>query len=127
MDYFFFFLFHIRVQPINNVVIISDEQQRDSAICIHGYALSPNHPLPCRLLHNIEQSSLCYTISPCWLSILNIAVCPCQSQTLLSVPLENVLILPLGAMKLCHKPEESRFSYLFFTWTQIVLNHTMSW
>ena len=36
---------------------------------------------PFRLLHNTEQSSLCYTVSPCWLSILNIAVCTCQSQT----------------------------------------------
>ena len=26
------------------------------------------------LLHNVEQSSLCYTVGPCWLSILNIAV-----------------------------------------------------
>ena len=31
-----------------------------------------------RLLQNIEQSSLCYIVSPCWLSILNIAVCTCQ-------------------------------------------------
>ena len=31
--------------------------------------------------HNIEQSSLCYTVGPCWLSILNTAVCTCQSQT----------------------------------------------
>ena len=28
-----------------------------------------------------EQSSLCYTIGPCWLSILYIVVCICQSQT----------------------------------------------
>ena len=35
------------------------------------------------LLHNIEQSSLCYTVGPCWFSILNIAdilyICPFQS------------------------------------------------
>ena len=31
----------------------------------------PQTPLPSRLLHNIEQSSLCYTVGPCWLSILN--------------------------------------------------------
>ena len=42
------------------------------------------------------------------------------SSVSMSVPnslivfLENVLILPLGAMKLCHKCEESRFGYLFF-------------
>ena len=30
---------------------------------------------PFRLLQNIEQSSLCYTVGPCGLSILNIARC----------------------------------------------------
>lgn len=43
---------------------------------------------------------------------------------------EHVLILPLGAMKLCYKYEESRFGYLSFTeaysvnlvLAQIVLN-----
>ena len=30
---------------------------------------------PFRLLQNIEQSSLCYTVDPCWLSILNKALC----------------------------------------------------
>ena len=34
-----------------------------------------------RLLQNIEWSFLCYTVGPCWLSILNVAVCTCQSQT----------------------------------------------
>ena len=36
---------------------------------------------PFRLLQSIEQSSLFYTVGPCWLSILNIPVCTCQSQT----------------------------------------------
>ena len=36
---------------------------------------------PFRLLQNIEQSSLCYTVSFCWLSILNIAAYTCQFQT----------------------------------------------
>ena len=56
----------------NNVVIVSGEQKRDSArlTCIHS---SPT-PLPSRLPHNIEQSSICYTAAPWWLSILNIAV-----------------------------------------------------
>ena len=30
--------------------------------------------LPFRLLNNVEQSSLSYTIGPCWSSFLNIAV-----------------------------------------------------
>ena len=37
---------------------------------------------PIKLLHNIEQSSLCYSVGPCWLSILNKAVCTCQHQFL---------------------------------------------
>ena len=28
---------------------------------------------------SIEQSSLCYAVGPCWLSILNIGVCPMPS------------------------------------------------
>ena len=36
---------------------------------------------PCSLLQSIEPSSLYYTVGPCWLSILNIAVCICESQT----------------------------------------------
>ena len=33
------------------------------------------------LLQNTEQSSMCYTVGPCGLSILNIAVWTCQTQT----------------------------------------------
>ena len=38
-------------------------------------------PLSARLPLDAEQSSLCYTVGPCWLSILNIAVCTSPSQT----------------------------------------------
>ena len=58
---------------MNNVGIVSGGQQRDSAIYIHVTILL-QAPLPSRLPHNIEQSSLCYTVGPCWLSILNTAV-----------------------------------------------------
>ena len=44
------------------------------ALYIH-VSIFPQVPLPSRLPHNIEQSSMCYTVGPCWLSILNIAVC----------------------------------------------------
>ena len=74
------FLFYIGVYPINNVVTVSGAQQSDSAIRIH-VSILPQTPLPSRLPHNIEKSSLCYAVGPCWLSILNIAVCTCQSQT----------------------------------------------
>ena len=59
----------------------------------HDWATSHTHTLfqiifLFRLLQNIEQSSLCYTEGPCWLSILNIEVCTCESQTPgLSLPL----------------------------------------
>ena len=33
----------------------------------------PQTPLPSRLPYHIEQNCLCYTVGPCWLSILNIA------------------------------------------------------
>ena len=64
-----------------NVVIVSGEQGRDSAIHIH-VSILPQTPLPCRLPHNTEQSSVYYMVGPHWLSILNIAVCTCPSRTL---------------------------------------------
>ena len=74
------FLFYIGVYLINNVVLVIGVQQSDSVRHIHVFILF--HILfPFRWLQNIEQSSLCYTLGPCWLSILNIAVCTCQSQT----------------------------------------------
>ena len=65
---------------MNNVVLVSGVQQSDSVIHIHVSILF-QILFPFRLLHNIEQSSQCYTVGPCWLSILNIAVCTRQSQT----------------------------------------------
>ena len=50
-------------------MIVLGGQQRDSAIHIHVSILSQT-PLPSRLPHNIEQSSLCYTVGPCWLKFL---------------------------------------------------------
>ena len=45
--------------------------------CIYSFSNSFSF----RLLHNIEQRSLCYTAGPCWLFILNTAVCACQCKT----------------------------------------------
>ena len=58
---------------INNVVLVSGVQQSDSVIHIHVSILF-RILFPFRLLQNIEPSSLSYTVGPCWLSILNIAV-----------------------------------------------------
>ena len=38
-------------QPINNVVIVSVERQRDPAICVH-VSILPQTPFPSRLSHN---------------------------------------------------------------------------
>ena len=50
---------------INNVVLVSGVQQSDSVIHIRISILFPIL-FPFRLLYNIEQSSLCYTVGPCW-------------------------------------------------------------
>ena len=55
---------------INNVVIVSGVEQSDSVIHIHVSILF-QIAFPFRLFHNVEQSSLCYAVGPCWLSILN--------------------------------------------------------
>ena len=56
---------------IYNVVLFSGVQENDSVIHIYTSILFQILS-PIRLLHNIEQSSLCYTVGPCLLSILNI-------------------------------------------------------
>ena len=61
-------------------MLVSGVQQSDSVIHIHVSILF-KILFPFRLLHSIEQSSLCSTVGPCWLSILNTAVCTCQSHT----------------------------------------------
>ena len=64
---------------MNNVVTVPGEQRRDSATHTHASIL-PQTPLPWRLPYNVEQSSLYSTAGPCWLSILNTAVCGCPFQ-----------------------------------------------
>ena len=64
---------------MNNVVIASVEQRRDSAIHIHVSFLL-QAPLPSGQPHNIEQSTMCCIIVP-WLFILSIAAYACLPQT----------------------------------------------
>ena len=54
---------------ITNVVLVSRVQQSDSVTHLHVYILL-QILFPLKLLQNIEQSSLCYTVGPCWLSII---------------------------------------------------------
>ena len=60
------------VELINSVLLVSGTQQSKSVIHIHVSILQLFFLF--RFLQSIEQSSLCYTIGPFWLSILNRAV-----------------------------------------------------
>ena len=71
--YFLNFLLYIGAQFINNVMLVSGIQQSDSILHIH-VPIFFQILFPFRLLDNIEQSSLRYTVGPCWLSFLNKAV-----------------------------------------------------
>ena len=72
---------------INNVVIVSGEQRRGSAIHIH-VSILPQGPLPSRLPHDIEQSFMCYSAGPCCLPILNIAESYIISELIFSLSLD---------------------------------------
>ena len=50
---------------INNVVLVFSVQQSDSLIYV---SILFQILFPFRLLENIKQSSLCYTVGPCWAS-----------------------------------------------------------
>ena len=90
--FFFTFYFVLGYSELTKNVIVTDEQQRDSVIHVH-VSILPQTPLPSKLPHKFEQSSLCFREGPCCLSILNIAVCASPSQTsYLSFP----LVLPPG-------------------------------
>ena len=54
-------------------MIVSGRQQRDSPTHIHVSILTQT-PLPSRLPHNIEQSSLGYTVGLVGYPFLNVAV-----------------------------------------------------
>ena len=93
---FFCFYFILEYQYfilINNVVLVSGVQPSDSVLHIPVSSLF-QILFPFTLLQNIEQSSLCYTVGPCWLCVLNIAVCTCQSQT------PNLSFPPLPASRI---------------------------
>ena len=78
------FLFCIGVQAwLYNVVIVSDGQQRHSAIHIH-VSILPQTPLPSRLPHNTEQTSLCYTGGPFWSFIWHSKFCG-KSTTIIAL------------------------------------------
>ena len=94
--------FNFISEPVNNAVIVSRGQQRDSAAQIH-VSILPQTPLPSKLPYNAEQTSLCCTVGPCLSSILN-TVWTSWSQTL--YPL-SLILLPCN-----HKEKASLASSL---------------
>ena len=95
-------------------------------------------PFPYRSLQNIEYSSLCCTVGPCWLSILYIVVCICESQT----PDLSLLPFPHNQVTLdnqcfhqsngcCHhyilEQLEQNVQYLVLITLVIILPLTYSW
>ena len=65
-----FVLGYSRLTMLRQFQVNSEGTQPHKHIyCFSSIPLKP----PSRLAHNTEQSSMCYTIGFCWLSILNIA------------------------------------------------------
>ena len=76
--------FYWSIQLIYSV-LDSGVLQNDSVIHIHIFILF-QILFPYRLSQNIKQSPLCYTIGPCWLSILHIQQCLYVNSKLLVHP-----------------------------------------
>ena len=68
---------------IYNVVLVSGVQQSDLVIHISIFF---QILFPYRYSQSIECSSLCYTVGPCWLSILYIVVCIYRNLHFKQVP-----------------------------------------
>ena len=105
-------------------MIASGGQQGDSAIHIHVCTF-PQTPLLSRLSHNIEQSSMCYTVDPCWLSILNITVCTCRSQT----PYHFPPTFPPGTINSSSKSTQYHLlkSNIYSHWVFLATSSNISW
>lgn len=57
-----------------DVLLVTGVQQSKSVISIQVYILI-QIVFPLGLLQNIELSSLCYTLGPCWLPVLYMIMC----------------------------------------------------
>ena len=83
---------------IKNVMLVSGAPQSGSVLHIHVSSFQILSPYG--LLQNVEWSSLCYTVSPCWLSVLYIVVCVCDIRGYFS---EFIYILSIQS--LIHEPQ----------------------
>ena len=54
-------------------MLVSGVKCSDSVVCVYVYILF-RILFPYRLLQNIECSSMCYTVDPCWLSVIYIYI-----------------------------------------------------
>ena len=62
-----------------NVVLVSGDQVQHDSVFVFNF-LTDYIPV-CYYKILSVVSSLCYSVGPCWLSILYTVVCICQSQT----------------------------------------------
>jgi len=96
--------------------MVSGGQQRDSAIHIHGSIL-PQTPLPSRLPHDIEQSSLCSAVGLWCLSILNTV-----ASVYLSIPHTLTISSPCRSLQQQWSAESFQFPSVWlscFCWCQL--------
>ena len=54
-----------------------------------------------RLLRDIEYSSLCYRVDPCWFSVLCIIVCICESQPPYLFPPSLSPLVTISLISMC--------------------------
>ena len=86
--FFFFFFNFIGVQLTDHAVLVSGVQQSEyiyMCVCVYIYPFLIQFYIyiyiylhsffPYRLLQSIEQTSLCYTVGPCQISVLYIQQC----------------------------------------------------
>ena len=116
---YFFLIFLIEVQLIYNVGLISGVQQSSFHILFHVlfiYFIYFFIFFSIVAHNNIEYSSLCYIVGPCFF-ILYVVVCICQSQICnLSLPhcLPNLAIINLFSMLVSLVLFINKFLCIFF-------------
>ena len=113
-----------------NNVIISGEQQRDSDVHTH-VSIVLQTPLPSRLPHNIEQSSLRRTVSPCWLSImfrcfnycwaLKLCGCTCPHSQFCPSCISRVVFSPDGALSSRSLPHILQWNWQSLSCSQLCI------
>ena len=82
--WFYFSVYFIKVYLIYNVFIFA-EQQGDSVTYIYIHTHTSSYSFPLWFIQDIEYSSLCYTVGPCFLSIPCITLsCLCSNLSVMS-------------------------------------------